>query len=164
MVIVVFGLPGSGKSFLATKLAERMEANYVSSDQLRFAMLRERTYTESEKESVYEEMLNKTKEYLLKQKDIVLDATFYSERLRKKFQDAVSPLSKVFFVEVQASDFLIRKRVDKKRPDSEADYSVYEKVKAQWEPFIEDHLVVESKENNIEDMLQQVFRYVDEQK
>jgi len=35
MIIIVFGLPGSGKSYFASKLAERINARYINSDVIR---------------------------------------------------------------------------------------------------------------------------------
>jgi predicted kinase len=46
MTVIVFGLPGSGKSYFATRLAELLNASYISSDQLRMQLYAKRTYTE----------------------------------------------------------------------------------------------------------------------
>jgi len=41
MVIIVFGLPGSGKTWFAKTLAARIKAVYISTDQLRNSLIRD---------------------------------------------------------------------------------------------------------------------------
>lgn len=57
MIVIVFGLPGSGKSYFATRLSEKLRAEYVSSDRVRNTMYAYKTYSEKEKPEVYEDML-----------------------------------------------------------------------------------------------------------
>lgn len=163
MVIIVCGLPGSGKSFFARKLAKTMGARYINSDAVRFKMFTVRGYTAEEKEEVYAEMLREAKQWISQQRDVVLDATFYQQHLRDKFKDALTPAT-VHYIVVQAKDELIRSRLSKPRSDSEADYSIFKKIKAAWEPFKIPHQVIESSEDNIDDMLNQARQYLDEQK
>ena len=87
MIIIVFGLPGSGKSYFASKLAKRLEAKYVSSDVVRKQLFTVRKYTGEEKTKVYDVMNKEMKEAIQQGKDIVLDATFYKGRIRNKFKE-----------------------------------------------------------------------------
>lgn len=164
MVVIVLGLPGSGKSFFATRLAEKINAAYISSDRLRLEMFPVRNYSAEEKESVYHEMLMRAKKYIIGKSNVVLDATFYLANLRKKVAEELSQATSVFFIEVTASERVIRNRLIKPRVDSEADYSVYQEIKARWEPLRDDHLVLESDDNNIESMLEQAVHYLDDAK
>lgn len=56
MVVLVMGLPGSGKSYLARRLAELIGATYISSDRVRRDLFPAARYTAEEKAGVYEEM------------------------------------------------------------------------------------------------------------
>lgn len=162
MIVIVFGLPGTGKSFFASRLAERIKAEYLSTDQIRFKMIKSRTYGNEEKMKVYHEMLTLTKSFASKNRHVVLDGTFYQEKIRQMFISMASFLKvRMFFIEVIAQDLLVKERVNNKRRDSEADYSVYLKIKGLFEPMGEKHLTIESKRDNIEDMLQQATEALD---
>ena len=161
MIVIVFGLPGSGKSYFAAHLANKINADYINSDKVRRAMFDTRTYSINEKLSVYSEMLLQMKEVVKQNKNLVLDATFYKNDIRKKFLDeAVGEEGSVFFIEVKAEESVIRKRLQEKRVDSEADFEVYKKVKKQWEPLHEDHLVLQSTNDNINEMLYKAADYL----
>ena len=160
MIIIVFGLPGSGKSYFATSLAGILKADYINSDQVRRRMFAVREYSGREKLAVYNEMLVQMYEAIKHHKDVVLDATFYTNQIRKMFFEAAEDLDDVFFIEVRAEESLIIERLKKKRKDSEADLSVYRKIKTQWEPLYEDHLLLQSTDNNLKEMLDKTCKYL----
>ena len=72
----------------------------------------------------------------------------------------LSKTGSIFFIEVKAEETVIRKRLQEKRVDSEADFEVYKKVKKQWEPLNEDHLVLQSTDDNINEMLYKAADYL----
>lgn len=158
MVIIVLGLPGSGKSYFAERLAQKIKARYFNSDQIRKEMFGDRTYSDSEKEKVYEELLKKMREVVEKEKDVVLDATFYKNKIREPFINNRN--GKIVFIEVWAEDQIIQERLKKTRPFSEADLNVYQLLKRQWEPLKEPHLLLESTNNNIDAMLKKAVTYL----
>ncbi|MCG8319618.1 MAG: AAA family ATPase [Cytophagales bacterium] len=161
MIVVVFGLPGTGKSYFAGRLAEIIKAEYISSDRVRFKMIKDRAYTEEEKMKVYDQMLVLTRQLIRQQKRVVLDATFYRKEIRQMFVALAASLNvKIYFIEVTARELLVKKRVSKKRKESEADYEVYRKVKALFQPMVEQHLTLESQENNIREMLEKAAKYL----
>ena len=160
MIVIVFGLPGSGKSYFAIKLGELINASYISSDQLRMQLYENRTYTDNEKLSVYDAMLLKMKDHLLQGENVVLDATFYKNEIRQKFIKAGKKLSEIVFIEINASETITWERLQKERPDSEADFEVYKKVKALWEPMNDDHLILQSTNENIAEMLRKAKDYI----
>lgn len=161
MIVVVFGLPGTGKSYFAGRLAEIIKAEYISSDRVRFKMIKDRAYTEEEKMKVYDQMLVLTRQLIRQQKRVVLDATFYRKEIRQMFVALAASLNvKIYFIEVTARELLVKKRVSKKRKESEADYEVYRKVKALFQPMVDQHLTLESQENNIREMLEKAAKYL----
>lgn len=160
MIILVFGLPGSGKSFFAAHLAKRLNAEYFNSDRLRKKMFDKRTYTNEEKEMVYDEMLLRMKDAVKKGKNVVLDATFYKSTIRKKFIEEAKNIDNIIFIEVQADESMIKERLQRPREDSEADFEVYKKIKKEWEPLSEVHLILESTNDNIGEMLETTSNYL----
>ena len=160
MIIIVFGLPGSGKSYFATSLADMIKADYISSDQVRRTMFSVRTYSAREKLSVYNEMLVQMQKAVQQHKNLVLDATFYTNDIRKKFLDAAKDIDDIIFIEVRAEKSLIRERLKRPRKDSEADFQVYGKIKKQWEPLYKDHLILQSTDDNMAEMLERTAAYL----
>ncbi len=160
MIVIVFGLPGSGKSYLASRLATRISAEYVSSDLERKKMFAKRNYSPEEKLLVYEDIFSRMRQALKEHKNMVLDATFYKHDIRKKFIDEAGKSGTIIFIEVEAKESLIRERLNRKREDSEADFKIYNIICSQWEPMHEEHLKLESTNDNIDDMLQQAAKYI----
>lgn len=158
MVIIVLGLPGSGKSYFAQRLAKMIQAKYVNSDRLRKEDLKIRTYSEEEKAKVYAMMLQKMKEAIRHRKNLVLDATFHKNETREPFVKQAK--ESLFFVKVWAKESIIRERLKKKRPYSDADFEVYQSLQKEWEPLEEPHLLLESTNANIHSMLQKATQYL----
>lgn len=61
VIVAVCGLPGSGKSYFAARLAERLDAVYLSSDRVRREMFTRRTYSDDEKMDVYRELIHRAR-------------------------------------------------------------------------------------------------------
>jgi predicted kinase len=66
----------------------------------------------------------------------------------------------VLFIEVKADETVIKKRLEQRRSDSEADFRVYQNIRSQFEPMTEPHLILSSANDNIEEMLNQAFDYL----
>lgn len=163
MIVVVFGLPGSGKSYFASRLAEEISANYINSDQLRMEMFKTRTYSASEKAAVYNAMLLKMTEAAKGKKDLILDATFHEDETRKQIIKEAEGKSKIIFIEVWANENITRERLQRERPYSEADFNVYKYIQRNWEPMTKSHLVLESTDGNIEEMLEKALLYLNQE-
>ncbi len=158
MVVIVMGLPGSGKSYFAEKLAGKMEAEYISSDRVREELFEKRTYSKAEKTRVYEEMLKRTELAISHNKPVVLDATFYEEETRDMFLKNLG--IQTFIIEIRASESLIKERLKKNRLYSEADFEVYQMIRNKWIEVKQPHLVLESTDDNIDDMLNKALEYL----
>ena len=157
-IIVVFGLPGSGKSYFASRLAKALGADYVSSDRLRREMFPKRIYSEKEKFEVYQAMLQKMEKAIGQAKPLVLDATFYKNAIRHLFMEKAK--DQLVFIEVKADQKIIIERLKKSRPFSEADHEVYKSIRQAWEPLKRPHLILQSTNDNIDAMLQKALHYL----
>jgi predicted kinase len=159
MVIIVFGLPGSGKSYFASALANRIGALYLSSDKIRKELFAVRTYKDDEKEKVYQEILKQTVKGTAKN-DVVVDATFCSAHWRDIFKERITPGHQLKWIEIKAAEELVRKRLSKPRLESDADFSIYRKLRDKWEPMNEHHLILESDNENFEAMISEAIHYL----
>lgn len=161
MIIIVFGLPGSGKSYFATKLAIKLEAKYISSDVLRKQVFAVRKYTVEEKKQVYGIMMKEMKNAIWQNEKLVLDATFYTNSIRKKFNEVAEEFkAKIIFIEVQADQKIVLERLGGSREHSEADYSVHLQIKEVFETMEADHLIIESTQDNIKEMMDLALNYI----
>src|SRR5579863_6554441 len=158
MIILVMGLPGSGKTYFASRFANLIHADYINSDRVRQRMFPFRSYSEREKASVYDEMLELMRQAIRQDKDMVLDATFFKSDIRRKFIDGAG--GDIVLIEVAAEESVIEKRLKQKRPDSDSDFEVYKLIKVQWEPFSGHRLILISSDHYIEDMLHQALGYL----
>ena len=118
------------------------------------------SFLANEKKVVYDTMLDKMKEAIAMGQNLVLDATFHKKETRDTFMKQLSDQGEVFFIGLHSAESTIRERLKKSRTYSEADFEVYKLIQQQWEPFNEHHLVLESTNNNIEEMLLKAAQYL----
>jgi predicted kinase len=161
MLILVFGLPGSGKTYFASHLAKRLNAVHLSSDIVRQETGAWNKYSTASKESVYDALFEETRRNVLSGNTVVVDATFYRKKHRDKFIKEAKRLAvRCKLIEVRAMEKTIRQRVSKPRADSQADFEVYKKIKGEFEPVTEDHLVLFSDKGDISAMLVKAAAYL----
>lgn len=161
---MVTGLPGSGKSYFAKRLASEIEALYLSTDELRREVGLRGKYREGDKLTVYEELFKRTGLSIQDQHSVVMDATFYLQSVREEVYALAEKLScKLIIIHVFADEKLIKKRLQSDREDSEADFQVYLKIKNQYDPLHREHLKLESTNDNISIMLEKALNYISDQ-
>lgn len=146
MLILIAGLPGTGKTTIARAFANLTGATHLNSDTIRRELGLMGQYRPEDKEKVYNTLLLQTREALLRKETVVVDSTFYKEMIREPFRvlaaDCGVPLR---WVEIQASEQALRQRLSQPRPDSEADFQVYQNIRNQFEPLSEDRLTLQSE-------------------
>ncbi len=161
-LVVVFGLSGSGKSFLSRILHEELGYEWLRSDVVRKELMGlspeqkakaefgKGIYTEDITRRVYREMVRRAKELVAEGKRVVLDATF----LRRWQRDLVREnFKKPLFILASASEEEIRRRLSKRKDVSDADFSIYLKQKEIFEPPEEVEYVDVNTERGREELL-----------
>lgn len=162
MIVIVLGLPGSGKSYFAGRLAEILRADYINSDRVRKELFPKSTYSDVEKAAVYDAMRKKMEDSIAQEMNVVLDATFHKKSTRALFKQKIQ--ENIRFIEVWADEEVIKERMKRSRPYSEADYRIYQLIRKEWEPVEEDHLRLQSTNDNIDDMLERAMKYLKDDK
>jgi predicted kinase len=161
MIIVVSGLPGTGKSYFAEKLSGRLGAVHFNSDKMRNALHARGKYTIGDKLHIYRVMAEEADQVLGQGKSVIVDATFYKHEMIDLFtklaKDHASPIR---FIKIEADESLVRERLQKRRTDSEADFQVYVKIKDEFEDLDVPHLVIQSEADNIDTMIESALRYI----
>ena len=151
MLIILFsGLPGVGKTRLANELAPLINAVVLSTDKLRKELISNPSYTDEEKEIIYNIMLLMAK-YLHNEGHIncILDATFNTEESRENARKklAGASLEEIYIVECVCPEEVAISRLKARKGDySDADIGVYRKMKQTYEPVKDKkrHIVVDT--------------------
>lgn len=148
MLIIICGLPGSGKSSLARKLKAKLPAAYLNSDIVRKQIFRKPQYTPEEKKRVYDEIVNLAEKMLLKKKNVIVDATFYTRKYRQLMvRTARDAGSKYCILLCTLPEEMTKARLERRekseRAVSDANYGIYLKLKEKFEPIEGDFLEID---------------------
>ncbi|WP_162417196.1 AAA family ATPase [Cyclobacterium roseum] len=161
MLVLVMGLPGSGKSFFAKRLAEMSEMVYLNSDQVRIELGLRGRYSSDDRQKVYAALVGQTKGLLNDKKSVLVDATFQRKKNRREFQGLAKKLNcPIAFIRVWAEEGLVEKRLAIEREESDADFSVYQKLKLDFDPLEGEYLDIRSEDGKIDRMIQQALDYL----
>lgn len=160
-IVLISGLPGSGKSFFARKLSRQLNSDYINSDLLRKELFINPVYSKQEKDQVYAELYRLTELSVLNNKPVIVDATFHKSLTRHKIYHISNTNNcPLFIIEIHAKEELIKERLKEERVDSDADFEIYQLIKSSYEPLKREHLKLESGTNNIDQMLSKAQAYI----
>jgi predicted kinase len=161
MLLLISGLPVSGKSTLARAYTARYGGTPINSDLIRTELGLRGHYLPNDKKRVYAAMLEKVKAVLSRGDTAVVDSTFYLETIRRPFEEVARACGvPVYRAEVHAQEATIRQRLQTPRPDSEADFAVYEKIRDQYEPWTEPHLELWSDSESLDTLIARLHEYI----
>ncbi|MBI3413642.1 MAG: AAA family ATPase [Candidatus Aenigmarchaeota archaeon] len=154
MLIMVCGLPGTGKTTISKALSQTIGATLLRTDVIRKEMLSENTYTEKERDSVYGNMFVVADEKLRNGEDCILDGTFYKKSLRDEAKGVADKNKSEFhIVECVLHENAVKSRINARKGDeSEADFKVYKFVKKTFEPITENHITIDTSKDTKECM------------
>ncbi len=161
LLVVVMGLPGVGKSYFARALAERIDGIHINSDLIRKRLLEDPQYTTKEKTKVYDEMFDLVCQTLEMNKSVVVDATFSSEEHRLPYFKYIQKKEGILkIIRITAAEDIVEQRLKVKRPDSDADYEVYKKIRAEYDELRETSISISSTELELEQMIGKALEYI----
>jgi predicted kinase len=145
-LILVGGLPGTGKSTLATKLAARAGFSLIRSDVVRKELAGippagsaksgfRRSYTPEWTDRTYAECLRRAEEQLFAGDRVIVDASFAAEKHRRMFVDA----GRCWGVpccscSAKRCATIVKSRLELRHGDvSDADWSIHVEAAKRWE-------------------------------
>ncbi len=162
--IMVCGLPGSGKSYFCRKLAEQLSFPIIESDALRRVLFPSPDYTPEESDRLFQACHLLIEELLKRGIPIILDATNLVERHREHLYHIADRVgAKLIIVRVEAPPELACQRLqDRLRgadPDdrSEADWTVYQKMRHSVQRIGRNHFAVDTS-RDIAPVIEKIVR------
>lgn len=146
-LVLLSGLPGSGKTTFARALAQRLRARHLESDAVRRAMFPSPTYAPKESARVFEEIERLAEEALTARRTVVVDATNLTERDRRRFVLLAQRTGAALVaVRTTAPEATIRARLSRPREGySDAGVEVFEEMRSRPEPFRQPVVVVDTR-------------------
>lgn len=151
LLVVISGLPGTGKSYFARRLAEKVPAVIVESDAMRKALFPTPWYTPEESQRVFHATHLLIEELLQHGTGVIFDATNLAEHHREPlYRIAERAGAKLIMVRVEAPPEVVRDRLRRRaeKPDagekSDADWQVYLKMQGDFEKIRRNHFVVDT--------------------
>jgi len=140
-LVLMSGLPGTGKTALAKHLARRAGFVLIRTDVVRKRMVGRGAdrdlYTAEGTRKAYEECLSRARRSLLQGRRVLVDAGFRTESTRGLFAQAARDLAlPLILFHCSAPRGTVRSRLAGRQGDaSDADWAVYRKLARQWEKF-----------------------------
>lgn len=146
-LLLVGGLPGTGKSTLARALADRAGLTLIRSDVVRKELAglppdvpsqpekRAQLYSTEANDSTYAECLRRAEAALFQGERVLVDATFREESRRRPFLEAAQQWAvPALFLVARAAEETVRERLQQRRGDaSDADWAIYQRMATTWE-------------------------------
>ena len=163
-LIVVSGLPGTGKSYLCKKLAERQSFLVLESDALRKTIFAAPSYTQQESAHLFQ-TIHRLIEMLLKRGiSIILDGTNLSEQHRERLYNIAERLNaRLILVRVEAPPDVVHERLRARakrtnaEDNSDADWTVYQKMKSTVQKINRNHFAVDTS-RDITPVIEKILR------
>jgi predicted kinase len=161
MIVLVYGLPGTGKTFFARHFAKETGAVHLNTDLVRGKLNAKGHYDDTTKQQVYNELYKHVMQELNEKKNVIVDGTFHKQVRREQVKRLAAEINEpVFLIEVKADEKTVKKRLKKTRKNSEADFSVYKELESQFETDDSGHLELWSDNNKVEEMVNKAKIYI----
>jgi predicted kinase len=166
-LIVLSGLPGTGKSYVSRKLAERIPCVILSSDTMRKALFPSPVYGAPENQRLFAALHILIEDLLSKNIAILLDATNLVEHHRERLYAIVHRLRlKLIILRVEAPPEVVQERLQARmamdnapQDSSDADFGVYLRMKTSKQRIRRQHFAVDTS-RDIAPVIEKIVREV----
>ncbi len=151
VLIIISGLPGTGKSYLSRGLAQQLASVILESDALRKRLCHTVTYSARESHRLFNTCHSLIEELLRKGISVIFDATNLVEQHRERLYRISQRLNvKLIIVSVEAPRDVTLQRLKSRsqgidtEDNSDADSRVYYGMRAKAERIRRNHFVVDT--------------------
>lgn len=145
-LIILSGLPGTGKTTFAHALVAVLHAAHVESDAIRRALRPQPTYTHAENAAVFARVEAAARKSLEAAQHTIIDATNLTTGDRKRFVHlAHHSDARLIFVRVTAPEDIVKQRLAHQREGfSQATAAIYDRMKGRAQPFTGPAVIVDT--------------------
>ncbi len=144
LIVMMMGLPGSGKSYMARLLKNANGYSVLSTDRIRREIGLQGDYSAESVSSVYVKLAEAAAELLKEEISVILDATFSKKAYRTLcYEKLMAYPIHIFECRVRREQTIIeriKKRISENSSYSEADIEVYKMQRKLYEPIYDDEL------------------------
>ena len=165
-LVMLSGLPGTGKSYFARKLVQRVPFLVLESDRLRKSLVPDPKYTRGEHARVFAACHMLLEEFLGEGRRVLLDATNLTEQYRQpvyRMADQVS--APLVIIRFTAPEQTVRKRLTQRAagldPEnySDASWLIHTRLRQGAQPIEREHITVDTS-GDIGPVLEEIARLV----
>jgi len=145
-LVVVCGPPGTGKTSVATWIADRFDARLLRTDVVRREVVDDPAYTEDERASVYESVFRRIGAGLDAGRSVVADGTFDRRTYRDRARGLADRAGVRFdLVRVVCDPAVVESRIEARENDaSDATVADYHEIREGFDPAAGDHLRIDN--------------------
>lgn len=151
VLLVMVGVPGTGKSYFVRRLADRIPLAVVQTDQIRRQLVTKPTYSQEENRRVFSIAHREIGRLLRAGKSVAFDATnLYERRRLALYRIAERYGARLVIVRTVAPDEVVAERLQMRLRGadpvdmSEAGWDVYSRMKGEFEEIRRPHIVVDT--------------------
>jgi predicted kinase len=159
-------LPGTGKSYFGSKLAERLPFIILESDALRKTLFSSPTYSSPESSRLFQAIHHLIEALLRRGIPLILDATNLSEQYRERLYNIADRLNvKLILVRVEAPPDVVYERLKARsegtnsKSMSDADWTVFQKMQSTVQKIRRNHYAADTS-RDITPVLDKIVREV----
>jgi predicted kinase len=147
VLILLSGLPGSGKTTFAHALLDVLPAIHIESDAIRRQLVSNPRYVPAENAAVFGRVESFARKALVRGQHVIIDATNLTARDRRRFVHlAAREAGQLICVRLTAPEATIGERLSRPRTGfSQATLAVYEEMRSCPRPFTTPVVVVDTR-------------------
>jgi hypothetical protein len=152
-LILTVGLPGSGKSTFARRLAPAIDSVVLESDALRRLLFGQPAYGGLESRRLFEAIRAAARRLLEGGRNVIVDATNLTEADRRPFFDLAEELgARLLLLRFSAPEPIIKQRLSQRlagvhaEDNSSAGLAVYNMMVEREEPLERDHWLIDTSD------------------
>jgi hypothetical protein len=161
LIVLICGLPGTGKTFLSNKLSQYIDSTVLSTDKIRKELIQKPTYTPWERALIYDVLFLLAKYLHSSGINCILDGTFNMEKSRREIKDLLNLSNDQFYIIecICPEDLIITRLLLRKDDYSDATVSIYLKMKKIYEPVKQKHMSINTS-RPIDKNIDRILRYI----
>ena len=163
-LVILCGLPGTGKSYFARELARRAPFVWLNSDRTRKLLVDRPSYSRREHRRVFSAMHVLTRGYLRDGYSVVFDATNLNENVRRPLYSSAQEVGvEPLIIRFTAPAELVRRRLTDRAEgvgeasQSDATWDIYSRMAVADQPVPRPHLLVRGPED-VDGVLRETLR------